>query len=135
MSHWLVKSDPEEFGWKELVRDKTAAWTGVRNFKARGNLKAMKTGDEVLFYHSQTDKAVVGIAKITGEFYPDPTAPKGEPWVCVDLAPVRPLKNPVTLEQIKGDKRLSQTYLVRQGRLSVMPLEKEEFELIVGMGQ
>lgn len=135
MSYWLVKSDPQEYGWKELVRDKTTAWTGVRNFKARGNLKAMKTDDEVLFYHSQTDKAVVGIAKVTKEYYPDPSAPKDQPWVCVDLAPVRPLKHPVTLDQIKADKRLSQTYLVRQGRLSVMPLKKEEFELIVAMGK
>jgi predicted RNA-binding protein with PUA-like domain len=135
MNYWLVKSDPEEYGWNELVRDKSAPWTGVRNFKARGNLKAMKTGDEVLFYHSQADKAVVGIAKVSKEFYPDPTAPKGEPWVCVDLAAVRPLAKPVTLAQIKADKRLSETYLVRQGRLSVMPLKKEEFELIVRMGE
>ena len=135
MGYWLVKSDPEEYGWKELVRDKSAPWTGVRNFKARSNLKDMKAGDEVLFYHSQADKAVVGIAKVTKEFYPDPTAPKGELWVCVDLAAVRALTNPVTLAQIKADKRLAQTYLVRQGRLSVMPLTKEEFELLAAMGE
>src|ERR1043166_7539321 len=131
MQYWLVKSDPEDYGWKELVRDKSTVWTGVRNFTARNNLKAMKVGDHVLFYHSQTDKAIVGIAKVMKEFHADPTAAKGEPWIAVDLAPVRALKKPVTLEQIKADKRLSQIALVRQGRLSVMPLEKDEFSRIV----
>jgi len=134
MNYWLVKSDPDEYGWKELVRDQSTVWTGVRNFVARNNLKAMKTGDPVLFYHSQTDKAVVGIAKVVKEFYPDPTAAKGEPWVAVDLAPVRALKTSVTLGQIKADKRLSQIHLVRQARLSVMPLRREEYDTIVAMG-
>lgn len=134
MNHWLVKSDPEEYGWKELVRDKSASWTGVRNFKARGYLKEMKAGDTVLFYHSQEEKAVVAITKVSKEFYPDPTA-KDEPWVAVDLVPVRPLKNPVTLAQIKAEKRLLQTYLVRQGRLSVMPLAKEEFDAMIELSE
>jgi len=134
MNYWLVKSDPEEYGWKELVRDKSASWTGVRNFKARGNLQAMKTGDLVLFYHSQEEKAVVGISKVIREFFPDPTA-KDEPWVAVDLAPVSPLKNPVTLAQVKADKRLQETYLVRQGRLSVMPLKKEEYDAVIELSR
>ena len=134
MNYWLVKSDPEEYGWKELVRDKSASWTGVRNFKARGNLQAMKTGDLVLFYHSQEEKAVVGISKVIREFFPDPTA-KDEPWVAVDLAPVSPLKNPVTLTQVKADKRLQETYLVRQGRLSVMPLKKEEYDAVIELSR
>ena len=135
MNYWLVKSDPEEYGWKELLHDQSAVWTGVRNFTARNNLKAMKSGDHVLFYHSQTDKGVVGIAKVVKEFHPDPTAAKGEPWVAVDLAPVKALDKPVTLEQVKAEKRLSEIHLVRQGRLSVMPLKKEEFDLMVKMGE
>ncbi len=135
MGYWLIKSDPEEYGWKELVRDQSTVWTGVRNFKARNNLKSMKRGDKVLFYHSQTDKAVIGIAKVAKEHQPDPTAAKGEPWVAVDLAPDKALKNPVTLEQIKANKNLSGVYLVRQPRLSVMPLGKEDYEMIVKMGE
>ncbi|HXH17743.1 MAG TPA: EVE domain-containing protein [Chitinophagales bacterium] len=133
MNYWLVKSDPEEYGWNELVRDKSTAWTGVRNFIARNNLKMMKNGDQVLFYHSQTDKAVVGIAKVVKEHYPDPTAAKGEPWVAVDLAPLKALPKPVTLQQIKADKRLSDIHLVRQARLSVMPLKKQEFDIILSL--
>lgn len=134
MNYWLVKSDPEEYGWKELTRDKSAAWTGVRNFKARGYLKEMKAGDLVLFYHSQEEKSVVGISKVVKEHYPDPTA-KDEPWAAVDLAPVQALKKPVTLAQIKADKRLQQTYLVRQGRLSVMPLTKDEYDAMLGLAK
>ena len=135
MGYWLVKSDPETYGWKELMRDKSTEWTGVRNFTARNNLKAMKAGDLVLFYHSQTDKAIVGISKVLKEAYPDATAKKGEPWVAVDLAPVKALKNPVTLEQVKAEKSLAQISLVRQGRLSVMPLAKAEYDKIVAMGE
>lgn len=134
MNYWLVKSDPEEYGWKELTRDKSAAWTGVRNFKARGYLKEMKAGDLVLFYHSQEEKSVVGISTVVKEHYPDPTA-KDEPWAAVDLAPVQALKKPVTLAQIKADKRLQQTYLVRQGRLSVMPLTKDEYDAMLGLAK
>lgn len=134
MNYWLIKSDPEEYGWKELLRDKSASWTGVRNFKARGYLMEMKTGDLLLMYHSQEEKSVVGISKLVKEHYPDPTAP-GESWVAVDIAPVQPLSKPVSLAQIKADKRLQQTYLVRQGRLSVMPLTKEEYHAILELAK
>ena len=135
MNYWLVKSDPGEYGWKELVRDQSTEWTGVRNFTARNNLKSMKSGDKVLFYHSQTEKAVVGIAKVIKEYHPDGTAAKGEPWVAVDLAPVKALKTPVTLAQIKTDPSLSHIHLVRQARLSVMPLGEKEYSNIVKRGQ
>jgi len=134
MNYWLVKSDPDEYGWKELVRDQSTEWTGVRNFTARNNLKSMKSGDKVLFYHSQKEKAVVGISKVKKEYHPDSTAAKGEPWVAVDLAPIKALKTSVTLQRIKAEKRLSHIHLVRQARLSVMPLGEKEFEMILGMG-
>jgi len=107
-------------------------WEGVRNFAARKNLRAMQNGDFVLFYHSGDDKAVVGVSKVVKEAYQDPTTK--EDWSVVDLVPVKALKKPVTLSSIKSEKKLQNIYLVRQGRLSVMPLEKEEFELIVNMG-
>lgn len=135
MNYWLVKSDPDTYGWKELVHDKSTAWTGVKSHPAKLNLQAMKKGDLVLFYHSQEEKSVVGISKVVKEFYPDPTVAKDEPWVAVDLAPVKPLKKPVTLSQIKADKRLLQTYLVRQGRLSVMPLKKEEYDAMIELSE
>ncbi len=133
MNYWLVKSDPDEYGWPELVRDKSTSWTGVRNFLARKHLKGMNAGDPVLFYHSQTDKAVVGISKVVKEAYPDATAKEGH-WLAVDIAPVKALKTPVTLETIKADKRLADIHLVRQARLSVMPLKKAEYDIIVSLG-
>ena len=133
MNHWLVKSEPETYSWETLNKDGNAVWDGVRNYMARNNLKAMKTGDPVLFYHSGEDKAVVGIAKVVKESYQDPTT-EDPNWVVVDLAPVKPFKKPVTLRQIKSDEILKNTYLVRQGRLSVMPLKAEEFDRIVELG-
>src|SRR5688572_26833186 len=132
MNYFLVKSEPETYSWDQLVKDGRTMWEGVRNYAARKNLRSMKEGDLVLFYHSGDDKAVVGIAKVVKEAYQDPTIK--EDWSVVDLAAHQGLKKPVTLTQIKAEKKLQNIYLVRQGRLSVMPLEKNEFELIVKMG-
>ena len=131
--HFLVKQEPTAYSWDDLVRDGRTMWDGVRNFQARNNLKAMKAGDRVLYYHSVEGQAVVGIAEVAREAYPDPTAKEGD-WVVVDLVPVKPLKKPVTLEAIKGVPALKNIALVRQGRLSVMPLEKDAFDTIVKMG-
>lgn len=130
MNYWLMKSEPGTFSWDDLVRDKKTGWDGVRNFQARNNLKAMKKGDMVFFYHSMDDKAIVGIAKITKESYPDP---KDNEWVAVEIAPVKKLKNPVTLAQIKSDKRLSDMVLVKSSRLSVQPVKAEEFDLVISL--
>src|SRR5258708_39763946 len=132
MNYFLVKSEPETYSWSQLVKDGKTMWEGVRNYAARIHLRAMKNGDQVLFYHSGEDKAVFGIAKVVKEAYPDPTTT--EDWSVVDLAAEKPLKKSVTLSAIKAEKKLQNIYLVRQGRLSVMPLGKEEFELIVKMG-
>lgn len=129
-NHWLVKSEPASYAWETFVRDKGTAWTGVRNFLARNHLRAMRPGDPVLFYHSVTDKAVVGVAKVVAAARPDPTADEGD-WVCVDLAPVKPLKHPVTLGQIKADAALKDVALLKQSRLSVMPLTAGEFTRIL----
>ena len=126
MNHWLVKSEPAAYAWAQFVKDGKAAWTGVRNFQARNNLRAMKTGDLVLFYHSVTDKQIVGIASVVQEFYPDATTEEGD-WSCVDLAPVKPLAKPVPLDVIKADKVLRELPLVKQSRLSVTPLAKAQF--------
>jgi predicted RNA-binding protein with PUA-like domain len=126
MNYWLVKSEPEAYSWAQLVQDGKTAWTGVRNFQARNNLRAMKKGDFVFFYHSVSDKQVVGLARVAKEFYPDATATEGD-WSCVDLAPVKASKNPVTLEAIKADKILKEMKLVKQSRLSVTPLTPVEF--------
>ena len=126
-NYWLVKSEPEAYSWTDFVKDGKTAWTGVRNFQARNNLRAMKRGDLVLFYHSVSEKQIVGVARVEKEFYPDPTAKEGD-WSCVDLVPVKALKNPVTLETIKSDKILKDIPLVRQSRLSVTPLKEDEFE-------
>jgi predicted RNA-binding protein with PUA-like domain len=132
MNYFLVKSEPETYSWAQFVKDGKTIWEGVRNYAARKNLRAMKNGDMVLFYHSGEDKAVIGIAKVAREAYQDPTTK--EDWSVVDLAFQQSLKKPVTLAQIKAEKKLQNIYLVRQGRLSVMPLGKEEFEFIVKMG-
>lgn len=121
MNSWLVKSEPAAFSWAQLLRDKKTAWSGVRNFQARNHLRAMKRGDAVFFYHSVTEKQVVGLARVTREFYPDPTAEDGD-WSCVDIAPEKTFGNAVTLAQIKADAELKQMPLVRQSRLSVTPL-------------
>jgi predicted RNA-binding protein with PUA-like domain len=127
--YWLVKQEPEAYSWEDFVRDGLTEWTGVRNFQARNNLRAMRKGDAVLFYHSVSDKAVVGIARVTRAAFPDPTAKEGD-WTAVELKPVKPLRAPVTLEQIKAEPKLREIALLRNSRLSVQPLGKTEFELI-----
>ena len=129
-NYWLVKSEPDAYSWNDLVKERKTSWTGVRNFKARNNLRSMRVGDEVLFYHSVTDKAVVGIAKVVRVAYPDRTAKEGD-WSTVDLAPVKQLRHPVSLEQIKAAPRLKNISLVRQSRLSVHALTSAEFREIV----
>jgi len=131
--YWLVKSEPEAYSWDDLVRDGKTGWTGVRNYAARLHLKAMRVGDEVLFYHSVEAKSVVGLARVTKTAFPDTTADE-EGWVAVELAPVKPLAKPVTLAQIKAEVSLKEIGLVRQGRLSVMPLKPAEFAKIIKLG-
>ena len=131
--YWMVKQEPEGYSWDDFVRDGRTDWTGVRNFQARNNLKQMKLGDRVLFYHSGTGKCVVGIAEVAKAAYADPTADDPQ-WVAVDLKPVKALKEAVSLEVIKSQPKLSNMLLVRQSRLSVMGLTREEFETIVAMG-
>lgn len=133
MNHWLVKSEPVKYSWEKFNKDGRTFWDGVRNYQARNNLREMKEGDLVLFYHSNEGKAVVGIAKVVREFYQDPTT-EDPNWVVVDLSPVQTLKTPVTLETIKADEQLKNISLVRQGRLSVMPLKAEEFDRILELG-
>ena len=130
MSYWLVKSEPDAYSWEQLEKDKQTDWTGVRNFAARNHLKAMKKGDEVLFYHSNVGLEIVGIAKVAKEAYQDPTTEETA-WVCVDLKPYKKLKNPVTLSQVKSDKRLSEMALVRLGRLSVQPVTEKEWNIVM----
>jgi predicted RNA-binding protein with PUA-like domain len=130
---WLVKQEPETYSWDDFVRDGRTDWTGVRNFQARNNLRQMKTGDRVLFYHSGTGKCVVGIAEVAKAAYPDPTADDPQ-WVAVDIKPVKVLNEPVPLASIRYHAKLGNLPLIRQSQLSVMPLTKEEFETIVGMG-
>jgi predicted RNA-binding protein with PUA-like domain len=145
-NYWLVKQEPSDFSWSDFLADGSTSWTGVRNFTARNNLRRMSEGDQVLFYHSgdppsprsrgaaarQATKAVVGIAKVIRTAYKDPTA-KGEDWSAVDLAPVKPLRRPVTLAEIKSKPKLKNITLVRQSRLSVMPLGAKDFQAIVKM--
>ncbi|HSH94092.1 MAG TPA: EVE domain-containing protein [Roseimicrobium sp.] len=134
MNYWLVKSEPDSYSWDTFVKEGKAVWTGVRNFQARNNLRAMKKGDLILFYHSVTDKHVVGIATVVKGFYPDPTAKEGD-WSVVDLSPVKPLKTPVTLEQMKGDSVLKDMPLIRQSRLSVTPLSAPQFKRMLELAQ
>ena len=134
MNYWLVKQEPEAYSWSNFVKDGRTAWTGVRNFQARNNLRAMKKGDLVFFYHSVSEKQIVGLARVEKEAYPDATAEEGD-WSCVDLVPVKPLKKPVTLEQIKADKLLKQIPLVKQSRLSVTPLSQPEFEQLLKLAE
>jgi predicted RNA-binding protein with PUA-like domain len=129
---WLVKQEPSDYSWSDFVEDGSTSWTGVRNFAARNNLRHMSKGDEVLFYHSGEDKAVVGIAKVARTVYRDATAKESD-WSAVDLVPVKPLRRPVTLREIKAKRELRNIALVRQSRLSVMPLAAKEFDFIVGM--
>ena len=130
MQYWLVKQEPESYSWATFVKEGRTAWTGVRNFQARNNLRAMKQGNLVLFYHSVSDRQVMGYARVGREAYPDPTATEGD-WCCVDLVPVRALKKPVSLEAIKADPVLKSMPLVKQSRLSVTPLTREQFDQVL----
>lgn len=130
MNYWLVKSEPETYSWDDFVKKGRDHWDGVRNYQARNNLKAMKVGDLAFFYHSVNEKAVVGIAKVVREYYQDPTTDDPN-WVVVDLEPVEKLKKPVTLAQIKSDPMMSDFLLVRNPRLSVMPVKKEIYDAIM----
>ncbi len=128
MNYWLLKTEPETFSWNDLLRDKKAGWDGVRNFQARKNLKEMKKGDQAFIYHTGDEKAIIGIATVVRESYPEAKDPE---WVAVDLAPEKALKNPVTLARVKQDKALQQMVLVKAARLSVQPVKKEEFERVL----
>jgi predicted RNA-binding protein with PUA-like domain len=132
--YWLVKQEPETYAWSTFVKDGGTAWTGVRNFLARNHLRAMQEGDLVLFYHSVSEKQVVGVAKVVKPAYPDPTASEGD-WSAVDLAPVRALDRPVTLQAIKSDPALADLPLLRQSRLSVLPVTPAQFERLLETGQ
>lgn len=133
-SHWLAKSEPSVYPFQQLVSDRRTTWDGVRSFEARNNLRAMKKGDLVLFYHSNEGKEIVGIAKVIAEAYPDPSADEGD-WSAVDLAPMKPLSLPVSLAAIKADKKLSQMALIRRSRLSVVPVTPAEFQRILQLGK
>lgn len=134
MAHWLVKSEPSKYGWDQLVKDKHTSWDGVRNFRARNNLKAMKKGDEVFFYHSNEGLEIVGIATVIKEAYQDPTTDDPN-WVVVDLKPVKKLKNPVPLTTIKADERLAEMELVKLGRLSVSAVTDNEWNAILKLAE
>src|SRR5438874_11735886 len=129
---WLVKQEPSSYSWSDFVAEGQTSWTGVRNYTARNNLRKMRVGDEVLFYHSGEEKAVVGIAKVRRTAYPDPTAKEGD-WSTLDLAPIKPLRRPVALRDIKSNLQLKRIPLVRQSRLSVMPLNEPAFREIIKM--
>ena len=133
-NYWLVKSEPEAYSWAMFLKEGRAAWTGVRNFQARNNLRAMRKGDLVAFYHSVTDKQVVGIAKVDKEAYPDATAKEGD-WSCVDLVPAKPLKKPVSLDAMKADKILAHLPLLKQTRLSVSPLNEKQFQRLLQLAE
>jgi len=134
VNYWLVKSEPFKYSWEEFLRDGRTYWDGVRNYQARNNLKSMRKGDQVLFYHSNKGLEVVGISEVIREYYQDPTT-EDERWVVVDLKPVETLQSPVSLKQIKNDERLEGISLVRQSRLSVMQIEKKHFDVIVELGR
>jgi len=133
-SFWIVKQEPSQYSWKQFEKDRETYWDGVRNYQARNNLKNMKRGDNLLFYHSVVGKEIVGIAEVTREAYPDPTT-DDERWVVVDLKPIKPFKVPVTLEEIKAHKELSEIALIKQARLSVMPITKKEFQILLKLGK
>lgn len=132
--YWMVKQEPETYSWDDLVRDKETDWSGVRNYQARNNLREMKVGDRLLFYHSGRAKEVVGVAEVVRKAYQDPTAKGDDRWVAVDIKPVKSLASPVPLTAIRYSKTLSNLPLLRQTQLSVMQLTKEEFMAITGMG-
>jgi predicted RNA-binding protein with PUA-like domain len=132
MNYWMVKQEPDAYSWDDFVKDGKTDWTGVRNFQARNNLKEMKKGDKVLFYHSNTGKEVVGVAKVSKSSFPDPT---DEKWFAVELVPDKRLKKPVSLADIKANLALAELKLIRQSQLSVLPVTKDEFEEILSMSR
>jgi predicted RNA-binding protein with PUA-like domain len=136
MAYWLLKTEPEEFSWDDQVKcgKKGETWSGVRNFTARTNLKAMKKGEKFFFYHTGDEKQVVGIGEIVKEFFPDPTAAKGEPWVAVQTASLEPLPKPVTLAAVKAEPKLKDMALTKYARLSVQPVTDAEWKLVCKMG-
>ncbi len=134
MNYWLVKSEPFKYSWDDLLKDGSTYWDGVRNYQARNNLKSMEKGDLVLYYHSNEGKEIVGVARVIKEFYQDPTT-QDDRWVVVDIEPVNKLNSPVSLSDIKNDKRLEKVPLVTHSRLSVMPILKKHFETIIKMGK
>ena len=131
MNYWLVKQEPESYSFDDLICDGKTDWTGVRNYQARNNLRAMRAGDKIFFYHSGAEKRIVGVAELSREEFPDPT---DEKWIAVEIKPVEKLSKPVSLEQIKAEKSLENIALLKQSRLSVVPLTQEEFERILKMG-
>ena len=131
---WLVKQEPEAYSWTNFLADGKTAWTGIRNYQARNYLRQMNPGDPVLFYHSVSEKAVVGLAKVISHHYPDPTAETGE-WSCMDLEPVQTFPHPVPLSMIKNDPVLKEIPLIRQSRLSLMPLSEEAFQRLLELGE
>jgi len=133
MNYWLVKSEPAAYSWQQFIKDGRTMWDGVRNYQARNNLRLMQEGDQVLFYHSVTEKSVMGVARVVKAHYPDPTT-GDDRWVVVDIVPEQALRKPVSLATIKSDPRLENIALVTQARLSAMPLTKETFDIIVSLG-
>ena len=134
VSFWIIKQEPSQYSWQQFEKDGSTYWDGVRNYQARNNLKAMKKGDKLLFYHSVIGKEIVGIAEVTRESYPDPTT-NDERWVVVDLKPLKAFKVPVSLEIIKAHKELSDIPLIKQSRLSVMPIKKKDFQTLIKLGK
>jgi predicted RNA-binding protein with PUA-like domain len=134
MNYWLVKQEPDSYSWTDFVREGRAAWTGVRNYQARNNLRAMGTGDLVFFYHSGDEKQIVGLARVAKPAYPDPTAEEGD-WVAVDLTPIKPLTKPVSLAAIKCDPLLKNLPLVKNSRLSVSPVPQPQFDRLLALSQ
>jgi predicted RNA-binding protein with PUA-like domain len=134
MNYWLIKQEPEAYSWDAFVKDRGTAWTGVRNFQARNNLRAMRKGDLVFYYHSVSGKQVVGLARVAKEAYPDPTSKEGD-WSSVDMEPMKALESPVDLDLIKSDKSLADMTLLRNSRLSVQPVTKTQFQRILKLGK
>ena len=133
MAYWLLKTEPGDWSWDDQVKDGTAAWDGVRNHQAAGNLRAMKVGDKAFFYHSVKEKCIVGVVEVVKEYYPDPSDPSGR-FGMVDVKALEPLETPVSLRQIKDDERLGHLALVRHSRLSVMPIDAKAWKLICKLG-
>jgi predicted RNA-binding protein with PUA-like domain len=132
MNYWLVKSEPASYSWSDLLKEGRTTWTGIRNYQARNNLRAMKKNDPVFFYHSVSEKQIVGVASVAREAYPDPTAKEGD-WVCVDLVPAKTLARPVPLDAIKNESAFKDILLLRNSRLSVIPLTKPQFDRLMSM--